>query len=274
MKIRGKEIFLERVSGSGDLNFVLIHNAGGDHHFFTHQIEMLGQFGDVIQIDLPGHGKSEVTASYKIADLSALIVEMCTQLSLKNVCLIGLNNGANIAIEMFLRSSMEINGLILLDPPIFMNEAFVREIREFIQVLEKPESFDQFLLSLADHLFVDTDLKNKKRAIEAFSTVNKQALQAVFSGLIEWDAHLNKGQLKNVTCPTLCILSDEHHCTYEKMRTEAPQFELGKVVGAKCWAALEVPEQINSMIARFLKIILHRPLLQGTSPPNTINRPE
>jgi hypothetical protein len=38
------------------------------------------------------------------------------------------------------------------------------------------------------------------------------------------------------------------------MRREAPQFEIGKVVGSKCWATLEVPEQLNAMITRFLKI--------------------
>lgn len=40
----------------------------------------------------------------------------------------------------------------------------------------------------------------------------------------------------------------------EKMNLEASYFEIGKVVGSKCWATLEVPEQVNAMIARFVKI--------------------
>ena len=38
------------------------------------------------------------------------------------------------------------------------------------------------------------------------------------------------------------------------MRVQASQFEIGKVVGSKCWATLEVPEQVNAMMARFLQI--------------------
>ncbi len=57
MDIDGTEIFVEKLQGTGNLDFVLIHNAGSDHRFFTHQIEVLKKFGDVIWLDLPGSGK-------------------------------------------------------------------------------------------------------------------------------------------------------------------------------------------------------------------------
>jgi hypothetical protein len=65
MNIDGTEIFVEKLSGVGDLSFVLIHNAGSDHRFFTHQIEMLRKFGDIVQLDLPGSGKSQSISSIK-----------------------------------------------------------------------------------------------------------------------------------------------------------------------------------------------------------------
>ncbi len=46
MNIDGTEIFVEKLAGTGNLNFVLIHNAGSDHRFFTHQLETLRKFGD------------------------------------------------------------------------------------------------------------------------------------------------------------------------------------------------------------------------------------
>src|SRR5262245_8563132 len=126
MHIDGAEIFVEKVAGAGTLNFVLIHNAGADHRF-THQIEMLREFGDVVQLDLPGSGKSRPVSSYKMGDLSSLIATICRQLSLKDICLIGLNNGANIAIDTTLHQSLAIEKLILIDPPIFMDSSFVAE---------------------------------------------------------------------------------------------------------------------------------------------------
>ncbi len=253
MQIDGIEIFVEQLSGSGDLNFVLIHNAGSDHRFFTHQLETLRQFGSVVQLDLPGSGKSQPISSYKMRDLSSVIASICKKLSLKNICLIGLNNGANIAIDTTLHQSLAITRLVLIDPPIFMDKSFVNEINAYIETLENAKFDQQFVDSLVNALFIHTDPSNKQIAASAFNGVNKKSLSEIFRGLLEWDAK-SAGILKKITCPTLCILTDEHHCSYEKMRREAPQFEIGKVVGSKCWATLEVPQQVNAMIARFLKI--------------------
>ncbi len=253
MKFNGTEIFIETLQGTGDSNFVLIHNAGADHRFFTYQLDLLRQFGDVIQFDLPGSGKSPPIASYTMADLSSIVVAICKQLSLKELCLVGLNNGANIALETTLRGSISIEKLILIDPPIFMDSSFVEEIEASIAVLEKAEFTPPFVASFVDQLFLHADSSTKEIAIDAFNRVDKNSLSALFRGLLDWDAR-PKGILKNISCPTLCILTDEHHCSYEKMRREAPHFELGKVIGSKCWATLEVPDQVNAMIGRFLKL--------------------
>jgi hypothetical protein len=123
-----------------------------------------------------------------------------------------------------------------------MENSFIAEINNFINRLGQ-EDYCEFVISLVDALFISTDNKNKEIAIQAFNNVDKKALQDMFKSLSEWDAQL-VGKLKNIVYSTLCILTDEHHCTYDNLRREAPQFELGKVVGSKCWATLEVPEQV------------------------------
>lgn len=254
MQIFGSEIYVETHPGSGSQNFLLIHNAGSDHRFFKHQIETLQAFGSVTLFDLPGSGKSQPAASYQMKDLASLTLEIARQLHLKNICLIGLNNGANIAIEAALQNKVPIERLILIDPPIFLSSSFAQEIRAYIQSLETAQFDAPFVTSFVDALFIQTDSSTKEIAISAFSQVDKQALRAIFTGLLEWDAH-SSGLLKKIAQPTLCILTDEHHCSYDKMRREAPHFEIGKVVGSKCWATLEVPEQINAMISRFLTLL-------------------
>ncbi len=253
MKINNIEIFVEKIEGHGNLNFVLIHNAGGNHHFFTHQIEILKKYGNVIWLDLPGHSESKENASsYQMHALSLTISQLCKNLSLNNICLIGLNNGADIIIDAALETDLPIASLILIDPPIMMEKSFISEIKDFIHALESKD-YTQFISTLTDSLFIHTSDENKTIAKNAFSHVDNRALQEIFRGLIEWDAQ-SVGKLKNIGFPTLCILTDEHHCTYSQLRKVAPQFEIGKVIGSKCWATLEVPEQVNAMIERFLKI--------------------
>lgn len=188
MNIDGIEIFVEKLPGAGKLNFVLIHNAGSDHRFFTHQIEMLRLFGDVVQLDLPGSGKSHPISSYKMRDLSSVIAAICRKLSLKNICLIGLNNGANIAIDTALHQSLAIEKLILIDPPIFMDKPFIDEINAYIESLEKANFDHQYVASFVDALFLNTNSSNKEIAASAFNSVNKKSLSGIFRGLLEWDA--------------------------------------------------------------------------------------
>lgn len=252
MNINGTEIFVERLPGKGDLSFVLIHNAGGDHRFFTHQIKTLQEYGDVIQLDLPGHGNSDLISSYTMDELSSIVARICESLSLKNICLIGLNNGANIVLNAALKQTLPIKSVILIDPPIFMEPSFIAEINHFIEKLEDIDLSD-FVKNLVNVLFFHTDASNKEIAARAFLKVDKKSLQNIFRGLIEWDTN-SSGLLKNISYPTLCILTDEHHCSYKKLNQEAPHFDIAKVVGSKCWATLEVPEQINAMIGRFLNV--------------------
>ena len=256
MKIGGVEVFVERLQGDGDLNFVLIHNAGGDHRFFIHQIETLKKYGDVILLDLPSHGKSsKVDITFSMNFLSQFIAQVCENLSLHKVCLIGLNNGADVAINCCLKQTSHIWGIILIDPIIFMDESFIREINDFCALIATGDAqhYRGFIKTLVESLLINTDVRTKQIAIEAFTTVSKSSLQQIFKGLIEWDKS-SSGILKNIDCPVLCILTDEHHCSYAKLSQQAPHFEIGKVIGSRAWATLEVPEQVNSMIKRFIKI--------------------
>ncbi|CAN5388874.1 alpha/beta hydrolase [soil metagenome] len=250
MDIDGTEIFVEKLQGNGSLNFILIHNAGGNHHFFIHQIELLKKYGDVIWLDLPGHSESKGISRYQMSDLSSIVNQICKNLFLKNICLIGLNNGADIVIDIAINYPLPIKNIILIDPPIFMEPPFIAEINEFISQT-RGEDYSKFVTSLVDALFIHTNNQNKEIATNAFNKVDKKVLQNIFKGLIEWDVQ-SVGKLKNILYPTLCILTDEHHCTYDKLRQEAPQFEVGKVIGSKCWATLEVPDQVNAMMERFL----------------------
>lgn len=252
MNIDGVDIFVEQLIGQGNINFILIHNAGGNHQFFIHQLKLLKKYGNVIQLDLPGHGSSAKIPRYQMQDLSSLVSKIIKDLSLKNICLIGLNNGANIVVDTLMNDSLPVSSAILIDPPLFMDKFFIEDIRKFIEVLDEKD-ISTFVELLVNSLFVRTDSYNKAIATNAFCSVNKKALQEIFKGLIEWNSSGQKFVTK-IKCPSLFILTDEHHCSYDKLRQLSPEFDIGKVVGSKCWATLEVPEQVNAMIERFLKI--------------------
>jgi len=243
-------LYCEKIEGKKGFNFVLIHNAGGNHQFFTYQISKLLNYGNVILLDLPGHGASDKKLNNSIDDSSIIIHDICQHFSLTNICIIGLNKGSDIAINTLCLYKLPITKMILIDPPLLMEDVFIAEINEFINKLEE-DGYEEFVHSLVDNLFIRTNEDNKQIAFNAFMQVHKPSLQKIFQSLITWDEN-TENLLELVTVPTLCILTDEHHCTYDKIKQTAPNFTLGKVIGSKCWATLEVPDQVNAMIERFL----------------------
>lgn len=142
--------------------------------------------------------------------------------------------------------------MVLIDPPLFLSNGFIQEIGLFIKNLTS-SSYEEFINLLVDDLLVNSNKINRTIAFESFMTVDKESLKEMFESLIEWDKR-SKSILPLINIPSLCVLTNEHHCNFESIKTIAPKFTLGKVIESKCWATLDVPEQVNAMIERFLII--------------------
>ena len=241
-------------NGIGEKIFIMIHNAGGNHKFFQEQIKAFSNIGKVFAIDLPGHGMTKaINKEYSILEYAEIVIEFIKKLNLNNICLIGLNNGANIGIEILNNYEDEfIDELVLIDPPLFMKENFILEIEEFIDQLNAP-NVEHFIENLTNSLFIKAPEDRKLITKQSFRSVSLKILISIFKDLIKWNKNCNK-KLLAINIPTLCILTNEHHCSYNKINNLNKNFEIGKVIGSKCWATLEVPEQINAMILRFLEL--------------------
>ena len=60
LDINGNKIWYKQTNNDGS-NYILLHNAGGDHGFLSFQFEMLSKMGFcVTSIDFLGHGKSDM----------------------------------------------------------------------------------------------------------------------------------------------------------------------------------------------------------------------
>jgi pimeloyl-ACP methyl ester carboxylesterase len=240
--------------GNGDQNFILIHNAGGSHLMFKHQISLLLKYGDVYQFDLPGHGYNrEVPLASDLMSCANLVAKMASEYKLKKTCLIGLNNGADIALQAQANSPTLFNRVILIDPPIMLTHEFIHEIKSFIVQLDNVESYSDFVNQMISSLLPHSDDETIEMVRESFLSVNKNALKIIFSSLITWDKG-SKELLAGLDVPTLCILTDEHHCSYQKLQSVAPQMLLAKTIGSHCWATVDVPDQVNAMISSFLNM--------------------
>lgn len=241
-----------KIAGKGTLNFVLIHNAGGNHQFMNAQLEYFSHTAQVLSVDLRGHGESDKPEqNYTVENFAEDIVYLCQAHSIKNVVFVGLNYGANVAIEVANISSLPSH-LVLIDPPILMEPWVIQLVQEHIDDLNKP-THEKFAETLVEAVFFNTNKNNKQVAIAAFETIAKAALASTYENLLQWDKDSIK-KLEHCTMPILYIQSSEPFCTEEALRNHCPHLMTGKVVGSGHWATLETPDQVNSMIKRFLEV--------------------
>lgn len=103
-------------SGSGTQVVILLHAFSLDHRMWTAQAAALGKSARVIAYDLRGHGRSAAAAApyYATEDLASLM----DHLRIGSAHLVGLSNGARIAIDFAIVSPARVTSLVLAGPGV------------------------------------------------------------------------------------------------------------------------------------------------------------
>ncbi len=239
--------------GSGKYTFILLHNAGGDSSFFTQQIDVLIRFGKVVLIDLPGHGQSESGSDPTVSYFSDQMIQLCKELQCENIIAIGLNYGANILLEINASHPGLLCASVMIDPPVFINAEVNALIEKNSHELESDSSL-QHAHELVKASFIKTDDVTRQIAIQAFTKIDTRYLAQLYRNLIDWDRS-SQDKVKRVNHPSLLITTDAALCSIEDMKRVNPDIMSAKVFGSLYWATLEVPQQINTMINRFMETL-------------------
>ena len=241
-----------KTTGAGEKTFLLLHNAGGNLHFMNYQFQHLSKKGRVINIDLRGHGESDKpNSNYRMSLYAEDIIALCNALTIKEVTVIGLNYGGVLGIELANNHNF-VSELILIDPPMLMESWLQHLILKHIGELQDP-SINFFSQKLVDSVMIKATEEDKVMAIKAFDSTLKPALISTSKDLLEWDLS-SKDKIQKCDFPVLNIQSSQPFCSEESLRKVCKQLVCGKVVNSGPWASLEVPNQVNSMIDRFLNI--------------------
>ncbi|MGB6975896.1 MAG: alpha/beta hydrolase [Gammaproteobacteria bacterium] len=254
MKIAREGVQLSyEITGKGDRNFVLIHSTGGNHQFMEAQAQYLAQFGRVLNMDLRGHGESDKPKQeYTIEEFAKDILFLCRENGIQRAIVVGLLLGGSISIELANIAPELVSHQVLLDPASLLGRYEIQLLQDYIEDLRNPKE-ENFVESLTDSMFFSTTESNKQLALKALKMTTKQAFASSFENLLKWNKTC---QAKIIRCkmPTLLVESSEPLCSESAFREFCPHVVSGKVVGSGHWATLEVPEQLNLMINRFLMI--------------------
>jgi pimeloyl-ACP methyl ester carboxylesterase len=250
----GLRLFFEEAPGAGD-PVVLIHGWCCDHTYLAPQFEHFAKKGRrVVAVDLRGHGASDKPReNYAAHDFADDVAFVCGRLDLKKAVAIGHSMGGVVAFDLASRHPELLSALVMLDSGVILPEAARAAAPRLVAELGGSDYQRVMRDFVAKTFFLPTDdPERKKRILSAMASAPQHVAVSAYGALSEYDAT----KAPRVTAPSLYIRADEPspRADIARLREILPALAFGQTVGSGHFCQLEVPDQVNAMIDRFLAV--------------------
>ena len=253
----GVALFYEE-AGGGEPPVLLVHGWCCDHTYFAPQVEhFAGRGHRVVAVDLRGHGKSDKPhQSYTMEVFADDLAWICEQIGLTKAVVIGHSMGGIAAFDLAARYPGLTTAVVMLDAAVVLPSAAREAIPGFLQALRGPDYREVLRNYVTSSLFIPTDDEERReRILDGMSSAPRHVMISAMEGLRDYDPTMAAGGL---AVPGLYVAADELQPRSDMTRFHElfPQMLYGKTVGSGHFCQLEVPEQVNAMIERFLAVAL------------------
>jgi pimeloyl-ACP methyl ester carboxylesterase len=242
-------------AGSGEPSLVFVHGWCCDHTYFAPQLEHFRRTHRVVAVDLRGHGRSDKPRqSYTMEAFADDLAWMCGQLGVEKPVLIGHSMGGIVAFDLACRYPTLPSAIVMLDAAVVLPAGARAAAPHLIEELRGPNYREVQRRYVASSLFISTDdRRRKERILDEMSSAPQHMMVSAMEGLRDYDA---AAVAEGCAVPALYIAADEPQPRADMPRFHelVPQLMYGKTVGSGHFCQLEVPEQLNPMIERFLAV--------------------
>lgn len=251
------KLFYEE-TGSGDPPLLLVHGWTCDHTYMAPQFEHFCRTHRVIAVDLRGHGQSDKPKQdYTMAAFADDLVWLCNQLKVKKPVVIGHSMGGVIGVELAARFPDVPAAVITLDSPIVPPQALLEGLGPFREALHGPNYREAQRKLVAEILFIPSDDPQRKaQIVDAMSSAPQHVMASAFENINL--VHDTVGPASACKVPLLILMAAQPLSDVVRLHEVCPHVTIGQTVGAGHFHQLEVPDQVNAMIERFLKVTFPR----------------
>jgi pimeloyl-ACP methyl ester carboxylesterase len=193
------------------------------------------------------------TDGYSIPELADDVAAVCAAVGIEKPVIVGHSLGGMIAVELGARYPSLPSALVLVDPgPIAPRPETVEFFTGLAEQLEGPAGEE--IRRAYTHDMGARDETLEHWIVEHMCTPERPVAAAVIRGVSEWDG---REPLAHCTVPVLLLRTDVDNSTdVLRLQEIKPDLQVGITVGAGHFHRLEVLEQVNATIERFLAVSL------------------
>jgi pimeloyl-ACP methyl ester carboxylesterase len=236
--------------GSGSPAIVFAHGAFANRDHYAPQIEHLSKRHRVLALDIRGHGESDTPpGSFGIREAAADVIAVCEAAGVDRAIVVG--HSWAVPLQVAEQRPALVAGVVLLDGAVLMPEHERAQIlKDFVPVLEGPGWAAAMQGFLVGNGFPHPAPALKRRVLEEIghgpSQLAAQLMRDVMS--TDWSEQLSSGSYP------LLYVHGVIPADLRRLREVRPDAIVGAVAGGGHYISLEVPDQVNAMIDRFLEL--------------------
>jgi len=240
--------------GQGSPPVLFVHGWACDHAYFRAQVDHFSRKHRTIAVDLRGFGESDAPEQeYVMAGFADDLAWLCSQLQIERPVVVGHSMGATVALQLAARHPTVPGAIVMLDggtrtiadlPGSDPSIAFAETIRQDDADAIRDELGRMFLPTTSPDL--------RAWITERMLTSRRHVMASAWEQLRLVDA---AGAARANQAPTLYINAATWRPELVRFKELCPQLMLGQTVGAGHFNMMEVPDQVNAMIGRFLQVV-------------------
>jgi pimeloyl-ACP methyl ester carboxylesterase len=239
--------------GAGDPPMIFVHGWSGRRSYFAPQFDYFADRHAVATMDLRGHGESgqpdAVPGGYEIDVLADDVLAVARASGFSRPVVVGHSLGALIGLACAGRPGA-ISALAMVDPAPITNEAAKTFFRESGPAVSADDD-GSWRTAFVGGMFLPTDVAGRAAVMKDVHSVSPRIAAELMRVMGEFDGESALGE---ASVPVLSIGSAGPPNSPADLRRLCPAIVTGQTVGAGHFAHLEVPEQVNAMIEKFLAI--------------------
>lgn len=240
-------------AGGGDAPIVFVHGWACDRSYFAPQYAHFATRHPVVTVDLRGHGDSgrpePGPGAYLIEALRDDVLAVARDAGCERPVVVGHSLGGLVALACA-ASAADVRAAVMVDPAPIVNERrkeFFRQVADTVAHDDDASWRTEFV----NGMFLPSDTARREEIVSGMTRLPPAIAGALVLAMGQFDG---RAALGAVEVPLLSIGSAAPSDAAAELRKACPTITVGQTVGSGHFNQLEVPDQVNLMIERFLAI--------------------